>query len=461
MKPKALAGFLTPRSIAVVGASPQRGSIRGLPLHLLAKNRFTGALHAVNPSYTEVNGTPCWPSVAAIGSPVDLAIIAIPASAVPAALEDCAAAGVRFAIVISSGFAEEGPEQARLQARMGDIAAASGMRICGPNGQGYFNAIDRIAATFSPSANPDLDNGPTVAGARRLAVISQSGGVGFSFYDRGRALGLPFSHVISSGNECDLTLADYLDLLVDDADTGAVLIYVEAVRDLNGFRAAVDKARAAGKPVIALKVGRSKAGARAALAHTASEAGDLDAWRTLCTEAGVVQACGPDDALARAAALCSAQAARGPRVGIVTTAGGAGGVLADALCEAGLDIPCLTDPTQAVIRPSMPTYGSAANPVDVTAQGIGGGGLQTALEHLMAGDEVDAVVLAHSLSNEGRVSLDLEKIAALRRSFDKPLLVYSYTLPSAFARAALAEAGLVAFSDVRDVAAAMTTLTSR
>jgi acyl-CoA synthetase (NDP forming) len=146
--------FLSPKAIAIVGASPHRGSIRGAILHMLTQNAFSGELYPINPSYPEIHRLRCYPNVSAVGRPIDLAIVAIPATAVPAALEDCAVAGVGNVVVVSSGFAEEGGQQALLQEQITAIARRTGMRICGPNAEGFFNSISRIAATFSPATDP-------------------------------------------------------------------------------------------------------------------------------------------------------------------------------------------------------------------------------------------------------------------------------------------------------------------
>jgi acyl-CoA synthetase (NDP forming) len=327
------------------------------------------------------------------------------------------------------------------------------MRICGPNAEGFFNSISRIAATFSPATDPASES-KISAVSSRIAVVAQSGGIGFSLYGRGRAQGLNFSHVITTGNECDLTIADFVDYLADNEDTAAILLYLESVRDPERFRAAVIKAARRSKPIVAIKVGRSEAGIRAAKAHTASEAGWAPAWDAFFTECGVTLAQDPDEALAIAAAFATVQACAGPRVGIVTTAGGAGTLLSDSLVAAGLQVPLLQQSTQQSIRSMIPSYGSAANPVDVTAQAIFSGGLAQTIKCLYDGGEVDLIVVALSLSAEKRVSLDLDAFRTLVNQRRKPILIYAYTLPSSLAQRSLAEIGVIPFPSLKNLASA-------
>ena len=436
-----LHGFFNPRSVAIVGASPERTKIRGALLHLLQKNGYPGAIYPINPSYGEIDGLRCYASAAAIGEAVDLALVAIPAGSVLPALEECAAAGVRHAVIISSGFAEDDAAPADLQGKIAALAHASGMRICGPNAEGFYNEPARVTATFSPAVDglPDMP----VATARRVAVVAQSGGMGFALFNRGRALGLGFSSVVSTGNEADLTVADFLQHAADDADTGGVLMFVETIRDPAGFRAAAESAAAAGKPVVAIKIGRSAVGQLAAASHTAALAGWDAGYDAMFRRHGITVAADLDEALAVMGALMTNPRAEGNRVAILTVSGGAGALAADALSLAGLDVPELSEASQAAIRSFIPSYGSARNPVDLTAQGAHGGGMLRATALLLDDPAVDMVAIVTSLANPARVSLtaaDLRELIARRR---KPVLIYSYTLPSELGRKTVAEAGAV------------------
>jgi acyl-CoA synthetase (NDP forming) len=239
--------FLSPRSIAIIGASPEPHRIRGALLHLLRKNGFPGAIYPVNPTYQDIGGLRCYPNVAAIGAPIDLALVAIPAAVVLEALEGCAAAGVANAIIISSGFAEDGAAPADLQDRIVALARRTGMRICGPNAEGFHNEVDRVTATFSPAVDRDAAAVAAPALPQRIGIVAQSGGMGFALYNRGRALGLSFSIIATTGNEADLTATDFLRYLGCREDTAGLLLFLETIRDPAGFAEAAMAARAASR----------------------------------------------------------------------------------------------------------------------------------------------------------------------------------------------------------------------
>ncbi|MGY4496911.1 acyl-CoA synthetase (NDP forming) [Bradyrhizobium sp. GM24.11] len=453
-----IAALLAPRSIAVIGAAPaNQRSIRGMLLRVLRRAGFTGRIAPVNPSYREVDGLPCYPTIAAVEFAIDLAIIALPAELVCDIVEQCAAAGARCAIVISSGFAEESAAKGERQLRLSEIARRTGIRICGPNCEGFYNVGGRVAATFSAAAEPPL-LGSTQNTAGRVAIVAQSGGLGFSLLSRGRAAGLEIGHVVTTGNECDLTAVDFIAHFAGDSGCAAIIAYLEEIRDFERFAVAAGQARAAGRPVIVIKIGQSEAGRRAAVAHTASDTGVAADFDAMFAATGVIAVADPDDAVAAALGCLTNPLAAGRRVGIITTAGGAGTVLSECFTEAGFSVPVLDQELQARLRPTFPSYGSAANPVDVTAQGIFTGGVLQSFEVLLGGEEVDSVVLALSLSNERSISLDVEALIALRARRSKPVLIYSYTLLSPFAREALSAAGFAVFERARDLVVAMCAL---
>jgi len=448
--------FFWPRGIAVVGASPDPHRIRGLLLAHLRANRFPGRIVPVNPSYTEIDGLPCVPNLAAAGA-VDLAVLAIPAAAVPGAIAECAAAGIGHAVIITSGFAEEGEAAGARQAELTALAREGGVRLAGPNCEGYFNALGQIAVTFSPTVEvkPEAE-APLAITPRRLGVIAQSGGIGFSLFHRARAAGLPVSYVISTGNEADLTAADFLDYMICDPRTDAVLLFCETIRDAPGFIAAARAARAAGKPVIAIKVGRSEAGQRAAASHTAALSGAYTAYRAVFAAHGILEAEDPEEAIALAGLALATPRPAGNRVGVITVSGGGGAWMADTLTANGLALPTLSAPLQAAIREYTPSYAAPAKPVDTTAQGSNTGPMMMrTLELLEASDEIDSIVLVSSLASETRVALDPARVAPIVARGRKPIAIWSYTIPSALGRRRMAECGLFLHTDLRALGAAL------
>lgn len=453
--------FLAPAAIAIIGASPDITKICGRLLHLLRENGYRGRLYPVNPNYQEIDGLPCFPSVGAIGAPVDLALVAIPAETVLAALEECAAAHVGHALIISSGFAEQGGAQGHIQDEIAALARRTGLRVSGPNAEGFHNAIAHVAATFSPAVEVKPGEALLQATERRIGVVAQSGGMGFALYNRGRAQGLSFSYIVSTGNNSDLTASDFFAYMAHDPATSVILLFLESVRDPAIFVAAAAEAAARGKPVVAVKIGRSDAGERAARSHTASMAGWNVAYDAVFAAHGIIRADDPDEAVAIAAAFATAPLAQGPRVAIVTASGGAGAWAADMLAGAGLSLPELSPVLQQEIGAFIPAYGSARNPVDITAQAVLTGGLLRATDLLCKSDEVDAVLVVVSLASEKRMAIDIAALKTITERQAKPVLFYSYTLPSGLARQALARAGLTIHTDLGALAAAMAALVRR
>ena len=445
-----LHSFFWPASIAVLGASPDLHRIRGRLLRQLRENGFPGEILPINPSYQDIDGLPCFPSIAAVNGPVDLALIAIPAAGVAAAVEACAKAGVKNTLIISSGFAEEGGAASQMQAQLVAVTQQYGIRACGPNCEGYFNALGRVATTFSPTVETQEDPDAIYVSPKRIGVIAQSGGIGFALFNRGKAAGLAFSYVISTGNEADLGMADFLDYMIEDEHTAAVMLFCETIRKGPEFVTALAKARQLGKPVIAIKVGRSDAGTRATASHTASLSGSYTAYHAIFERYGVIEAEDADEAIAIAGVVLTCPPPKGRRAGIVTVSGGGGAWMADTLSAHGLSVPQLSAAEQARLRPLMPSYGASGNPVDVTAQGSNTGpAMMTAMEHLAGSDEIDMLVLVSSLASETRVSLDAGRIRAVAAKCGKPMTVWTYTLPSAFGRAAASGCGLFLHSDLR------------
>jgi acetate---CoA ligase (ADP-forming) len=226
-----LQSFFWPQSIAVLGASPDTHRIRGRLLRQLRENGFPGRILPINPSYQEIDGLRCYESIGAVGEPVDLALVAIPAASVAAALEECANAGVKNTLIISSGFAEEGGAAGDMQTALVKVTHRTGIRACGPNCEGYFNALGKIATTFSPTVEVKDDADRVLVSEKRVGVIAQSGGIGFALFNRGKAAGIGFSYVISTGNEADLNMADFLDYMIEDEHTHCVMLFCEAVRN--------------------------------------------------------------------------------------------------------------------------------------------------------------------------------------------------------------------------------------
>ena len=453
--PHPLDSFFAPSSIALIGASRDLEKIPGRLLAFLRKNEFPGRIYPVNPNYGDIDGLKCFASIADVGQPIDLAIVIIPARAVLGALEQCAAAGVRNAVIISSGFAEEGGDSAAMQDAIAALAKRTGMRISGPNAEGFLSEVQKVAATFSPTVDIKPGHVPLVATKRRIAIVAQSGGIGFAIKHRAKALGVAISYVISTGNESDLGAGEFLEYMVQDSSTDVILLFIEGIRDVDKFLAAARRAAEVGKPVIVTKVGRSGAGQRAAASHTASMAGWSAAYDAVFAKYGFIVSNDLDEAVTIAAVLASNPLPKGDRVAVLTVSGGGGIWGADTVSMQGLQVPALSEGLQSEIRKWMPSYGAAGNPIDVTAQGAGSGGLQKTIELLDASDEVDATLVVLSLSSETRIAFKEAELKPVIAAQNKPIVFYSYTLPSDFARRELAKSGVVVLSGLTHVGVAM------
>jgi acetate---CoA ligase (ADP-forming) len=453
--------FFSPDSIALIGASRDLEKIPGRLLSMLRKNEFAGRIYPINPNYNDIDGLKCYPSISAVGQPIDLAIVIIPARAVLGALEQCAAVGVKNAVVISSGFAEEGGDSAAMQDAIAELAKKTGMRISGPNAEGFYSEAQRVAATFSPTVDVKPDAPRLIATKRRIGIVAQSGGIGFAIYHRARALGIALSYVISTGNESDLGAGEFLDYMVQDPSTDVILLFIEGIRDVGKFLAAARRAAERAKPVIVTKVGRSGAGERAAASHTASMAGWSAAYDAVFAKYGFIVSNDLDEAVTIAAVLTTNPMPRGDRVAVLTVSGGAGIWGADTVSMQGLQVPELSAPIQAEISALLPSYGAARNPIDVTAQGVHSGGLQKSIDLLDVSDEVDAILVVLSLSSDTRMPFKQAELKPVLDAQNKPIVFYSYTLPSQFARNELAASGAVVLSGLTHVGVAMRRMVQR
>jgi acyl-CoA synthetase (NDP forming) len=432
--------LLAPKSIAIIGASSDPARLGGRPLQILLQHGYPGSIYPVNPGHDNVGGLPAYPSISAVPGPVDVAAVIVPASLVVETLSACAGARVRCAVVFSSGFAEQGKEGRQAEEQIAEIARSSGMRVLGPNAEGFFNVTDRIPVTFSPAV--DYERGLSSLVTGNVAVVSQSGGLGFALFNGGQAVGMGASHVVSTGNEADLGALEVAAYLLEDPATDVVALLVEGFRPGEDLGPVAKRARALGKTLVVAKLGRSRVGVQAAAAHTAHDAGDDQEYQKAFTQLGVVRVYDQQDLLDACLALSRPHRPGGRNVGIVTTSGGAGVWLADACEVVGLHVPELDASLQADLRPLMPSYGSPRNPVDVTAEIVNRAGVVKPLELVLSSPQIDMVVWIASLAGPLMLERESEDIRRVVASTTKPILIYSYTTPGPASVAALARLGL-------------------
>jgi len=356
-----LDALFAPQSIAVVGASQQASKIGGIPLDYLLRFGWQGALYAVNPRADTVQGLPAYPTLAAIGQQVDLAVVAVPQAQIAAVLEDAIAARVRALVIFSSGFAEVEGTGAQAQQALAERAKAAGVQLIGPNCMGFMRPSQGIYATFTPA----VAAGRAKAGS--IGLVSQSGAFGAYAYCMARERGLGLSLWATTGNEADVQLADALAWLARDAQTRVIMAYMEGCRDGPRLRAALAMAQAAGKPVIMVKVGTSDLGAAAAASHTASLAGNDAVYEAVLRRYGVLRAHSVGEFFALAASASIAPRPKNRSIGFLTVSGGVGALMADEASNAQLDVPPLPEAAQQQLRAWVP-FAAPRNPVDITGQ---------------------------------------------------------------------------------------------
>jgi acetyl coenzyme A synthetase (ADP forming)-like protein len=351
-------GFLQPRSVAVVGASPRPQTIGHALLNNVLSAGFTGPVYPVNPKHAEILGRKAYPTVGSIGAPVDLAVIAVPAPRVEDVVADCARSGVRGVVVISSGFAEVSSEGREAERRLAQLARESGMRLVGPNCMGVLNTDPAVAlnATFASRWPP----------AGNISMLSQSGALGLAILDYVRVLNLGIASFVSAGNKADVSGNDLISYWSEDPRTAVIVLYLESFGNPRKFaRLAPIVARQ--KPIVAVKSGRSAAGKRAASSHSAALANLDVAVDALFEQAGVIRTNTLEELFDVTALLATQPLPRGPRVGVVTNAGGPAILLADA-CEAhGLTLPQLQPDTLDALRAFLPPQAGLSNPIDMIA----------------------------------------------------------------------------------------------
>lgn len=459
MAPQAasLRPLLDPQSIAIFGASNDLGKINGRPLKYLLEFGFKGKIFPINPKYPEIAGLPCYPSLEAIQEQVDLAVVAVPAKAVLEVLGTCAHRRVGAAVVFSSGFAEMGDEGRAAQQKIAALARDSGMAICGPNSLGIANLATGMTASFSQTLERKPPSGPA-------AFVTQSGAFGTFLFGLALESGLAFKYFVSSGNEADVELCDYIDYILDDPNIKVIAGYVEGLKDGRKLRRVARKAACLGKPIVVVKVGRSSAGTRAARSHTGSMTGSDAVYAAAFEEGGIIRADTEEQLLDYVATFVSrASPPKGRGVGIITQSGGAGVLASDRCEQAGLTVPELSEESRKALAQVVPAFGATGNPVDVTAQFIAEPSLLRDAVTLVDRDPaIDSSVFCLGLMDLHWRKV-VEDFDGLSKALEKPLFV-SWTAAPREAVAALRAAGVPVFptpTRTIDAVAAAVTYVSR
>lgn len=467
------ARLLEPTSIAVIGASADGPGTRFIDN--IFSHGYRGSVFPVNPRYSEIAGLPCYPTIEDVPGPVDLAAIRVPAERVPAVLRGCVDAKVGSALILVAGFAEDerGVGKA-LQTEIDEILEGSDLVVCGPNSEGYLNLLLGISASPNRTVSTEYIRGiapwipaekSDVTSAVRggVAVLAQSGGLAFSVFSRGVALGIGFSHVISLGNELDIDVLDCVEYLITRPEVKVIGMYVEGFHRPERLGEVAEAARSAGKSLVIGKAGSSDAGKAAALSHTGHLAGEAAVYEAAFRRHGVIQVGDQEELLDICAALATAKPLAGSRVAIVSWSGGSAVWTADALDRSGFSLPELDPDRQEELGQILPPFASLRNPIDVT--GASQVGVAGVMRIVGSSPDFDALILITTLNSNFALQKDGDDLAALVAEVAKPILVYSYTEPSPENIAAYGSLGLPLYPSsqrcVRALAALRATTAAR
>src|SRR5262245_26597268 len=358
-----LSRFLNPRGVAVVGVSNDPSRIGGQALRLLTDFGYRGGIYPVNPKYEHIKNLPCFPDLTAVPKPCDVALIALSSTHVAGAIEQCGKAGIPYALVLSSGFSEIGGEGKTLQEQLVATARKANVRMVGPNCLGLLNLKDSARIGFGGTSQlTTLKPGP-------LAMVTQSGGFGFGVLAAAAYFGVGCNYAISSGNEADLTLLDWVAELIERPDVEIVVAFMEAIDDGRRLIQIGERALELSKPILVWKVGNTDAGSRAATSHSARMTAGYELYRAAFRRGGLIEIRDVDDLVDVAKAFVIRKLPAGNRVGVLTLSGGAGVLLADRCIEEGLQLSTFSEATTEQLRKTLVSFASFANPVDATANG--------------------------------------------------------------------------------------------
>ncbi|KZL15487.1 succinyl-CoA synthetase subunit alpha [Pseudovibrio axinellae] len=435
-------GLIAPNSVAIIGASEDPTRIGGRPIAAMLKAGYKGRIMPVNPKRDTVQGLPCFASIEGLPEAPEAALVAVPAKFVPQCIEALGRKGCKAATLFSAGFAEAGEEGEAAQRELMAIAARYGLRLLGPNTLGVYNVEIGYYGTFSSS----LDTGFPIQG--NIGIASQSGAFGAHLGALARDQGLGCSVLITTGNEADITVADAVRWMAASDSVDVICTYMEAVNDAPALLAALDVARAAGKPVLALKSGRSAVGALAAASHTASLTGDAVVADAVLSEHGAIILRDPESMMDIAYAASKKVFPQQHSLGVVTISGGAGIVASDEAERIGLPMPAMPDAAQAKLLEVLP-YGSPVNPLDCTAQALNEPGLLE--EFTRAGLEeggYGAVLcfLTYVAGSEVLSKVILEAMAPLREAYPNRIIAFcALGEPAVLKR--YDDAGILIFND--------------
>jgi acyl-CoA synthetase (NDP forming) len=410
-----------PESVAVVGASTDPDTITGRPQHFLEKHGFEGNIYPVNPKHDSIRGLDCYPSVLDVPDDVDVALVLVSSKRIPGILRECGRKGIRYAIVVGSGFGEVGEAGERLERELLDIAAEYGIRVVGPNTLGVIGFESNSTLCFSSM----LDERDTLVEDGELAFVSQSGSFAGMLFLMTQRRGIGTKYWASTGNEIDVDALELLSFMLTDSDVSMVVGYVESFAEGTRLEAVAEKALERGVPILLMKVGQSDEGRAAVSSHTGKMAGEYDVYSAVFREYGIVEVEDVTtflDVISTLSVLERLPAAR-CQWAALSPSGGVGALVADAVDREGMELATFEAETVQALSEVIPEYGSVRNPVDATGNVIGNYGLyEDAFTALLADDGVDVLLLQFGNTGPKMAAAYEELLTEAARTSEKTIL---------------------------------------
>jgi acetate---CoA ligase (ADP-forming) len=447
--------MLSPRSIAIVGASDAPGNLGGTAVGYMQRFHYRGRILPVNPKREFVRGLPCFRSVSDLHELVDLAILAAPGPAISGLVRECATAGIEYGVAWGAGFAEVGGRGIDLQDELGVACAETGFRLLGPNCIGFINSAESVTATFASFLSEENSLFPGT-----ISMVTQSGGLGTMLHALSQRASAGLRYMISTGNEVSLTASDFIDALVDDEGTSVIACYLEGVTDGEHFQRTLLRAQQAGKPVVVLKGGLAPMSARAAMAHTGAMAGIGRVWQAVLSELGAVMVSSLEELLDVSLFLSTASGRwrpAGNRVAVVTSGGGGGVLATDQCLDAGLVPTSLSAQTREALIPLVPPIASRENPVDLTPQAFSDDAylarLPDALLTVARDERIDIILCLFGRMANGLAGL-IDAVSLLHAQTEKTVCI-AWPLWPKRSYKTMREHGIHVFSDSASAIAAL------
>ncbi len=410
--------FFNPRSIAIVGASQDLGTISGQPLKHLQSHGYRGKLYPVNPRYQEILGVKCYASLDALPEAPELVLVLINAARVADTLRQCGKRGVPYVIIFSSGYSETGGEGVNLQLELAALAREYNIGVIGPNCQGMINVADGVFAGFGSVFGDEYE-----AGA--VSMVSQSGGFGFSVMNLAAKVGgLNFRQMVTTGNEIGVSTLDFIDYFIDDPQTEVIVGYIEGLKDAHRLIEIGNKALVRQKPILAWKVGNTEQGQKAAASHTANLGGAMALYKAAFNQAGIIQVEDIQDVIDIGRAFRGTKLPRGNRIAIITISGGAGILMTDEVVSRGMQVPQLAPHTIETLKGIVPSFGSVLNPIDLTAAIFNKTEMiQQALQPIIDDPNVDCIGMINASLQGELASKVAAEIARIAQTTEKPFFM--------------------------------------